>query len=153
MRYVWTILSMMFLTTALLACQASSPSRRMPQEPAAQTDVPGSLPESNATHVSTPTLPPEDTEMVPTIPPDETAEKLIALVKGHLAQKLSIAVDQIELSDFKPVVWRDASLGCPKPGIDYIQMEIPGYTILLTTGGKTYTYHTDQAKRFVQCNK
>jgi hypothetical protein len=91
--------------------------------------------------------------MVPVTPPDESAEKMVALVKAHLAQKLSIPVDQIVLSEIKPVVWRDASLGCPKPGIDYIQVETPGYNISLAAGGKTYTYHTDQSRRFVQCNK
>jgi hypothetical protein len=91
--------------------------------------------------------------MVPVTPPDETAGKLVTLVKEHLALRISIAVDQVVLSQIKPVIWRDASLGCPKPGIDYIQMETPGYRISLTADGKTYTYHTDQARRFVQCNK
>ena len=93
--------------------------------------------------------------MIPVTPPDEASAKmvvLVALVKQHLAQRLSIAIDQIMLSDIKPVVWRDAGLGCPKPGIDYIQVETPGYNILLEAGGKTYTYHTDETKRFVQCN-
>jgi hypothetical protein len=153
MRYGWTILSMMFLTTAVLACQAPDPSTSVPREPVVQADTPGSLPESSATQAVTPTLPQEKTDMVPVTPPDETAEKLVTLVKEHLAQRLSIAVDQVVLSDIKPVVWRDASLGCPKPGIDYIQMETPGYNILLSAGGKTYAYHTDESKRFVQCNK
>ena len=91
--------------------------------------------------------------MVPVAPPDEASAKMVALVKGHLAQRLNIPVDQIVLSDIKPVVWRDASLGCPKPNIDYIQVETPGYTILLEAGGKAYTYHTDETKRFVQCNQ
>ena len=153
MRYAWTILSMMLLTTAGLACQAPGPSTSAPQESVVQTAAPGSLPESSATQAMTPTLPQEKTDMVPVTPPDETAEKLVTLVKEHLAQRLSIAVDQVVLSQIKPVMWRDASLGCPKPGIDYIQMETPGYRISLTADGKTYAYHTDQARRFVQCNK
>lgn len=91
--------------------------------------------------------------MTPATPPNESAEKMVVRVKEHLAQKLSIPIDQIVLSDIKPVVWRDAGLGCPKPGIDYIQVETPGYNILLESGGKTYRYHTDETKRFVQCNK
>lgn len=86
-------------------------------------------------------------------PLDETAEKMVALVRQHLAGKLNLAADQIALSDLKPVVWRDAGLGCPKPGVDYIQMETPGYNITLEAQGKTYRYHTDQTRRFVQCNK
>ena len=153
MRYVWMILIMMFLTAALPGCQASGPSTSVPQEPAAQTDAPGSLPEGSATRALTPTLAQEDTEMTPVTPPDEASGKMVSLVKGHLAQRLNIAVDQIVVSDIKPVVWRDAGLGCPKPGVDYIQVETPGYNILLSADGKTYTYHTDAAKRFVQCNQ
>ena len=155
MRTVWMISIMIFLTTALLACQAADPSTPVPQAPLAQTASPGSLPESNATQTITPTLPKEATDMIPVTPPDEASAKmvvLVALVKQHLAQRLSIAIDQIVLSDIKPVVWRDAGLGCPKPGVDYIQVETPGYNILLEAGGKTYTYHTDETKRFVQCN-
>ena len=57
------------------------------------------------------------------------------------------------LEEIKSVRWRDASLGCPKPGVDYIQVETPGYNILLQTGGSTYSYHTDETRRFVACNK
>jgi hypothetical protein len=77
----------------------------------------------------------------------------VTLVKEHLARRLGIPLDQIALLEVKPAVWRDASLGCPKPAIDYIPMETPGYNIVLKTGERTYNYHTDQTKRFVVCNK
>jgi hypothetical protein len=153
MKYVRMILLMLSLTAMLSACQATEPSTPVPQEPTTQTDSPGTLPESNAPQTLPPALPQENKTMVPITPPDEASEKMVALVKGHLAQKLGIAIDQIVLSDIKPVVWRDAGLGCPKPGVDYIQVETPGYNILLETGGNSYRYHTDQTKRFVQCNR
>jgi hypothetical protein len=153
MRYVWMILIMLFVTPAPLACQANTPSTQVLQEPVVRTDSPGSLPEGSATPIASPTLPQEDTNMTPVTPPDEAAEKMVALVKQNLAQRLNIAADQIVLSDVTPVLWRDAGLGCPKPGVDYIQVETPGYNILLEAGGETYTYHTDETKRFVQCDK
>jgi hypothetical protein len=91
--------------------------------------------------------------MVPAITPDAAAQKMVDLVKEHLAQRLSVTVDQIALAEVRATLWRDASLGCPKPAIDYIPMEIPGYSILLEAGGQTYNYHTDAVKRFVQCNR
>ena len=147
MKYVWMILLMMSLTAALLGCQSAEPASPIPQESMTQIDSPGALPESSAT------IPQENITMVPVTPPDEASQKMVDLVQQHLAQRLSITVDQIVLSDIKPVVWRDAGLGCPKPGVDYIQMETPGYNILLEASGKTYRYHTDQTKRFVQCNR
>jgi hypothetical protein len=109
--------------------------------------------QGNATEAFTPTLSQEETNMTPVTPPDEAAEKLVTLVKQHLAQQLDIPADQIVLSNVKSVVWRDAGLGCPKPGVDYIQVETHGYNISLEAGGKTYTYHTDATRRFVPCNK
>ena len=51
----------------------------------------------------------------------------------------------------QPVEWRDASLGCPKPGVDYIQVLTPGYVIKLEAAGSVYEYHTDDAQRVVTC--
>ena len=89
--------------------------------------------------------------MTPDTPVDASAEKMIELVRNHLAEKVGMATEQILLSEVKAVVWRDASLGCPKPAVDYIQVETPGYRIVLEAAGNTYNYHTDQDKRFVLC--
>ena len=153
MRYVWTILTLFFLMTALLACQAADLSTSFPVEQASQTGTSESLPENSATQAFTPPIPEEERTMIPVTPPDEAYEKMVMLVKGHLAQRLGIAVDQIVLSELKPVVWRDGGLGCPKPAVDYIPMKTPGYAITLEAGGQTYTYHTDAGKRFVLCNR
>ena len=153
MKSVRIIAWMMTLTTALLACQTADLSTSAPVEMATQTDSSDSPPESATTQALTPVLPQEEITMIPVTPPDEAAEKMVLLVKGHLAQRLGIAVDQIVLSDVKPVVWRDASLGCPKPAIDYIPMETPGYKIVLEVSRQTYNYHTDADKRFVLCNR
>jgi hypothetical protein len=132
------------------ACQ-SIPSESV--EPASQTAIPESPTENTSTQVLTPALTQEETDMPPIPLPDEAAEKLVTLVKQNLAQRLNIAIDQIVLLEIKSVVWRDASLGCPKPAIDYIRVETPGYRIVLEASGQTYNYHTDQVKRFVMCNR
>jgi hypothetical protein len=153
MRYIWMFLIMMLMVALLAACQAANPPAEIPEEATVGTEAPGFTPADNAPQTLAPTFPEEDTDMTPVTPPNETAEKLVNLVKQHLAKKLGFAVDQIVLSEIKPVIWRDAGLGCPKPGVDYIQIETPGYNILLEAGGKSYRYHTDETKRFVQCNK
>ncbi len=85
-------------------------------------------------------------------PADKDLQYLIAKAKEDLAKRLSTSVDEIKLLEAKAVVWRDASLGCPKPGIDYIQVETGGYNVLLETGGKTYNYHTNKTNRIILCN-
>ncbi len=162
MRSIWMILLIVFLVTALAACQPNEGTALVPETGATEsTDststpedipLPTSLPEDSATSSADPSPTPEATNMTPALPPDESAQKMVALVTEHLAQRLNVPADQIVLADVKPVVWRDAGLGCPKPGVDYIQMETPGYTIVLEAEGETYSYHTDESRRFVLCN-
>jgi len=93
-----------------------------------------------------------ETEMTqPTPPPG--MESLIEKAQADLAQLLSISGSQITLIEAQAVVWHDASLGCPKPGIDYIRVETPVYSIILEAGGKKYTYHTNEDNRVIRCNK
>ena len=151
MRKFWILSMMAILTGILLACQSVTPSAAPVESAIPQVNTPENLPESSGTQelVSTSTL--EDTEMSAPITPDASANQVVNLVKQHLARQLGISVDQITLSDIKPVVWRDAGLGCPKPGVDYIQVETPGYRIVLEAQGQTYNYHTDETQRFVPC--
>ena len=150
MKYIWKFLTMTSLMAALLACQPAGSVTQIPtQSPIAQSETPGFIPETGVTPDLGSTS--ENTEMSTPITPDASAEQIIALVKQHLAKQLSISVDQITLSEVKPVVWRDAGLGCPKPGVDYNQVETPGYRIVLEAQGQAYNYHTDETQRFVPC--
>jgi hypothetical protein len=103
------------------------------------------------TQIVTPTPTLESEDMVATIVPGSIEEKMVMLAKEHLARDLGVPVKEIMLSEVKRVQWRDASLGCPKPGIDYVRVETPGYMISLEMDGKTYNYHTDETKRVVRC--
>jgi hypothetical protein len=76
---------------------------------------------------------------------------MITRAEEHLATKMGVAVEQIALSVVKAVRWRDAGLGCPKPGVDYIPVETPGFSIVLELGGRTYNYHTDEVNRVILC--
>jgi hypothetical protein len=49
--------------------------------------------------------------------------------------------------------WRDSSLGCPKPGMNYLQVITPGYKIILESQSKRYEYHSDTNRRVVRCDK
>ena len=82
---------------------------------------------------------------------DAQTERMVALASEKLAGRLDVSVDEITLVRVQPVEWRDASLGCPKPGVDYIQVLTPGYVIKLEAGGSVYEYHTNDAQRVVTC--
>jgi hypothetical protein len=84
-------------------------------------------------------------------PSDAAAMKMIGLARAHLATSLGVTLEQIAIASVEAVQWRDAGLGCAKPGVDYMPMPRPGYRITLEAGGVTYEYHADQNSRVVPC--
>jgi hypothetical protein len=75
-------------------------------------------------------------------PADQGSQDLISLAKEDLVARLGIDIYKIELLSFEAVTWRDGSLGCPQPGMGYIQVLIDGHRILLRAEGKVYHYHS-----------
>jgi hypothetical protein len=76
-------------------------------------------------------------------------QRLLEAAKADLAQRLNIAADQIEVVKLEAVKWRDGSLGCPKPGMNYTQAIVPGFQLILSAGGQDYDYHADQERVFL----
>ena len=79
------------------------------------------------------------------------AETLVNLAKTDLAQRLDVDISAITIVINKPIIWPEATLGCPKPGMDFSPVEIPGYIIQLQVDGKDYTYHTNDVNRVILC--
>jgi hypothetical protein len=89
-----------------------------------------------------------------TLPPVSPGlESLIEKAKEELAQKLSIQIAQIELVEAKEVVWPDASIGCPQPGMRYIQVPYDGALIILEAQGDTFEYHVGGNRGLFLCEK
>lgn len=108
-------------------------------------------------NISTPVAPPNqgDTpQMSPSIPTpvDAGLQDLIEKAKEDLAQRLSISTSQIVLIEAMEAEWSDSSLGCPQPGMDYLQVITPGYRILLEASGTRYEYHSNRDTYVVYCD-
>jgi hypothetical protein len=69
-------------------------------------------------------------------------EGLVDLARTDLAQRLGIAAEEIEVLEARAVVWPDGSLGCPRPGLLYPQVQVEGARILLAVGKQKYAYHS-----------
>jgi hypothetical protein len=80
-------------------------------------------------------------------------KSMIEKAKDDLAQRLSIAVTQIDLVEAKNVVWPDASLGCPQPGMMYAQVQTLGFSVWLEAQGQMFEYHTDTGRFVVLCEE
>jgi hypothetical protein len=75
------------------------------------------------------------------LPSDPATSALVEQAIQDLAGRLSLPADQIGFIQFEPVTWSDGSLGCPIPGMEYIQVLVEGYRIRLQADGQEYAYH------------
>jgi hypothetical protein len=80
-------------------------------------------------------------------------EGLVDQAKEDLAQRLSVEMEQIELLAVESVVWPDSSLGCPEPGMAYLQVLSDGVSILLAAEGRAYQYHSGGSRGPFLCEQ
>ena len=68
-------------------------------------------------------------------------QPLIDVAIADLAQRLAIDPAAISVVEAVTVVWPDRSLGCPRPGMQYLQVPHDGFLIRLQAQGRTFAYH------------
>ena len=82
----------------------------------------------------------------------EAKETAARLAVDTLSQKLSVEPDNIEVVHVAAMEWPDSSLGCPRPGMEYLQVITHGWLALLQTGKKAYRVHIGN-KQAIVCEK
>jgi len=95
---------------------------------------------------------PVELSIKPVAAPAGPDARMGELARAALAQELAIAATDITIVAVEATEWRDSSLGCPKPGMNYLQVITPGYKITLAAQGQRYEYHSDTNKRVVRCD-
>jgi len=121
----------------------------------APTDTPAPPPQPTQMAAS-PTPPPAATPLPPTpwstpLPPAQAdaVDQAIA----YLAAELGVAAAQIELVSVEEVIWPDTSLGCPRPGMAYADVLVPGFLVRLASGGQEYELHLGNLRgQIVRCD-
>jgi hypothetical protein len=84
------------------------------------------------------------------LPPELAA--LVQQAKADLSTRIGTVAGDITLVSAEAVQWRDTSLGCPQPGMNYLMVITPGYLVKLEAGGEIYEYHASAA-RAVYCDQ
>ena len=72
------------------------------------------------------------------------AAKQDAVARGLPAQAITVQSAQ-------RVTWRDGSLGCPEPGMQYTQALVPGWRVILRVGDAIYDYHAAANGHLILC--
>lgn len=136
---------------------ASPPVTESPEDGAAITS-PGEDPPETPTTVATVGQAPSTTSGGETTAPaasegsgeavfeqgdiDPGLQPFIDQAIADLAARNSVDPSDITVLSAVLVVWPDASLGCPQPGMVYTQVPVDGSVIELGSDGKVHRYHT-----------
>ncbi len=81
--------------------------------------------------------------------PEEYLQRVIA----DAAQLAGVPPDRFEVTRAEAVQWRDSSLGCPKPGVVYLQVITDGYWVELAVDGRRFDYRLDARGTFHLCQR
>ncbi len=76
-------------------------------------------------------------------------EAVLELAIEALSEELGVSMSDISLIHQSKFNWPNSALGCPKPGIAYMQAVVPGYLVLLKHGESQYRVHTGNGRALV----
>lgn len=71
---------------------------------------------------------------------------------GQLAGRLSISASAVTVQSARLVQWSDSSVGCPEPGMQYLQVLTDGSVIELIADGTIYWFHSGGSKGPFLCD-
>ncbi len=66
-------------------------------------------------------------------------QEAIDLAISKVNQITPLSKDSVEHLKIRSIQWPDSSLGCPEPGVEYLQKVIPGYLVSFTSDEKIYS--------------
>jgi hypothetical protein len=96
-------------------------------------------------------LPPQasgDPSAAANVPPN-----LLGQILDDAAKHAGVPADQVRVTGVLEKTWSDGSLGCPEPGMNYIQIMIDGFQIFVEAGGRTLDYRTSSRGGYKLCEK
>lgn len=93
-------------------------------------------PSGSGTGPSGPVSIPPSGEPVPGTVPDAVLERIVAAG----AAVAGVDPSAVTVISTEAVTWNNGALGCPKPGVMYIQQVMAGYRVVVEAAGKRYDY-------------
>ena len=80
---------------------------------------------------------------------DSAEERDVALATAKLAEALELQQEDVEVQSAEAIEWPDTSLGCPRKGMSYLQMLVPGHRVTLRAAGSSYAVHVGDGRAIV----
>lgn len=151
MRFFWYV-SLAWCMVFLCACGEGETTQTLETgleraTKAAETSTPQASLRAPATLVARPLTPApsiekEQAEALPTVNAPTSLQAVVDQALNDLAERLNVSLEQIDVVELQAVVWPDGALGCPQPGLAYIQVQQEGLFMRLRVGKRVYNYHS-----------
>lgn len=145
-------------TTDVSASSTESPATPDHTDDVTSSSAPATVPtradQTTPPSSDKPALAPTPTEAtVTTSPSDDTIanSSMVQSAIADLRERLNIDPSTIEVLQVEDVTWRDGSIGCPSPGMNYTQALVDGTRILLQVEFVTYSYHSAESGEPFYC--
>jgi len=84
---------------------------------------------------------------------DSTVQFVVDAATADLSARLGVEPGSIAVVSAKAMTWPDSSLGCPKPGMQYLQVLVDGALVELQAGGEIYSYRSGDDGKPALCEK
>ena len=81
--------------------------------------------------------------------PSEAQADAAALAVETVVRETSLDRNELRIVHVAAMDWPDSSLGCPKPGVAYLQVITPGSIVLLQGPDKVYRVHVGKGRAVV----
>ena len=93
-----------------------------------------------------PTSTPHMSRVAPQVP-----EAILNSILKEAAKLANVPPQELVIVRAEAVVWNDGSLGCPEPGMEYMQALINGYWVVIRAARQTYDFRLDRGGSFRLC--
>lgn len=138
-KLIW--ISLILVAGLTLGACAQNPASQQENATASPAAVPTSTVKSSITTPAPVKTPIQ--QSTPALSSNEISPVDITQILADLASKNNVPADQIKLSYWQPVDWRDSCLGVNIPKQACADVITPGFFLLFQAGQTTYAVHTD----------
>lgn len=85
--------------------------------------------------------------------PMDLPASIVDPVVGEIARLAGVPVDQVIVISAESMIFPDGGLGCPVPGMNYIQVQVEGFKLVAEAGGAKYDFRGTGPDSFRRCTK
>ena len=78
-------------------------------------------------------------------------QAILEPILADAAARAKVGREQLAVVRAESVVWGDGSLGCPEPGMEYAQVLVNGYWVVIEAAGQTYDFRVGRGGSFRLC--